>query len=880
MFCAPALGSLLAVHSNNVMAHVGLQMRNSLIDAIYRKSLRLSPAARQSASTGQIVNMFSADTRQLQAFLFFLNNCVAAPFQIVAALVLIYYQVGYSMFVGVAMMIVIAPLNVGFFQTMAALRRKKLFITDSRVNLMNEILAGIRIIKYYAWELAFETKITGIRAQELLILKYIAYVVAFGFTLVFLSVPIIQPVLVFYTYTRLGNDLTAATAFTTIAYFNIMQLPFAFLPMGLAQYSQSLVSTKRLADYFSQEELDPYLIRDKEEYNDKVKAANQEDKDGSTAGIIADDVIIAMHKADLFWLNIDQRGKDDSNAVIITHGSELLLRKDQDESDAYKIQDHVLSDPTPGDVILYREPVLNRSAYTLMNMNLQIKKGMLVAVAGSVGCGKSSFLAALLGELNLRKKNESSQQDNLDGVDISTSGSVYVEKGTSIAYCNQQPWVLNDTVKGNILFGDEYDEERFDRAVHAANLEDDIRVLQGGVETEIGEKGINLSGGQKARVQLARAVYKQADLYLLDDPLSAVDAHVGEHLFNECILKELKGKTRVLVTHHVHLLPQCDYIIILEDGKIKANGTYNELSHSGIDLHNIMNTSQAGGDDEESIVVVDQVEVDVRSSTNKDMRSMSRDSQDSGASTRKSRKQRSSSEASTGSTSKMVEKAELSVAQSKAEERHKDTRTSKLTTLEERKLGDVQSQTYFYYLRAGGALWIFGALLWQTGGQGIEIFSKFWLTMWAAESVEKEEDGEVMTSSRNLYYINYYATFAMLSLACYFFRSLLMAQHRVKSAAVLHMDLLRSITSAPVWFFDVTPLGRILNRFSSDMSIVDEDLTQTINQLINSMYACFGAAAAICAATKGTFGIMLIFLIYFYYQVSIVSTTRLSLLRR
>ena len=129
---------------------------------------------------------------------------------------------------------------------------------------------------------------------------------------------------------------------------------------------------------------------------------------------------------------------------------------------------------------------------------------------------------------------------------------------------------------------------RFDEALHATSLDEDVAILPGGVLTEIGERGINLSGGQRAIVALARAVYRNADVYLLDDPLSAVDAHVGQHIFSRCIQESLAGKTRVLVTHHVHLLSQCDSIIVLEEGRVKVSGTYDEICNSGIDLESII----------------------------------------------------------------------------------------------------------------------------------------------------------------------------------------------------------------------------------------------------------------------------------------------------
>ena len=170
----------------------------------------------------------------------------------------------------------------------------------------------------------------------------------------------------------------------------------------------------------------------------------------------------------------------------------------------------------------------------------------MMYLLGPVGSGKSSLLCALLGELHRHKGK------------VSMTGTV--------AYCDQRSWINNDTVEGNILLGLPYNEEKLNHAIYAACLDDDIKVLSGGLKTQIGEKGVNLSGGQKARVSFARAVYADSDLYLLDDPLSAVDAHVGQFLFRETICNILKSKTRIMVTHQVQYLPYCDQIIALRDG--------------------------------------------------------------------------------------------------------------------------------------------------------------------------------------------------------------------------------------------------------------------------------------------------------------------------
>jgi ATP-binding cassette subfamily C (CFTR/MRP) protein 1 len=196
---------------------------------------------------------------------------------------------------------------------------------------------------------------------------------------------------------------------------------------------------------------------------------------------------------------------------------------------------------------------------TLRNINLRVDQGNCFAIVGSVGCGKSSLLSAFLGEM-----------DKISGR-VNTVGK--------IAYVPQQAWIQNATLQENILFGKSLDQARYDRIVEACALKPDFDILPGGDQTEIGEKGINLSGGQKQRVSLARAVYNDADIYFLDDPLSAVDSHVGKHIFDNVIGPSgiLGRKTRLLVTHGITYLPEVDNIVVMKDGEVTESGTYKEL---------------------------------------------------------------------------------------------------------------------------------------------------------------------------------------------------------------------------------------------------------------------------------------------------------------
>ena len=348
----------------------------------------------------------------------------------------------------------------------------------------------------------------------------------------------------------------------------------------------------------------------------------------------------------------------------------------------------------------------------------------------------------------------------------------------------------------------------------ACNLNEDIAILPGGLETEIGERGINLSGGQKARVALARAVYRDADVYLLDDPLSAVDAHVGQWLFSECLVKHLAGKTRVLVTHQVHLLNQCDMVVVLVDGELKAVGSFEELvNRTDINIDDILGVNR-----------------------------------DSSASMSK--------ENSTGSLSAIASSfeeqethkpAELSEsdAQVPAEEDASppaavDAETllvTKLIEMEEKSLGSVPYSAYSYYIRAGGLEFFFIAMVFAFGSQGFSLLATFWLSHWGQVSADAaiHVPPKPLSGSENILYLDTYALLTMAGVVLVVARSVALVQLRLGSSLKLHNQLLRSTLKAPVAFFgkgtvsllvflvnflwqllvDVTPLGRVLNRFSS-----------------------------------------------------------------
>lgn len=692
------------------------------------------------------------------------------------------------------------------FSVVSKMRRKVLKYSDLRVKMMNEILTGVRIIKFYAWEKPFGKEVGRLRQKELEALTKLAYTTAVGFSIILLSTPIIQPIIVFLTYVNIQDEpLSASTAFTTVALFNIMRFPFAFMPMGLLQYIQSKISLKRLERYLALPELQKYVEDckhpDTPDDSPLAKSGSITIKEGNFSWIDPE-------APEIKPVQDEKPKKDKKKKRSSSRRGSTKGMSDENESSVDASRKSLQSNMS----LTSTESGSKPGGITLQDINCEIETGSLVAVVGSVGSGKSSFLSAILGEME------------------SIGGSkVYIPRNSEekemhgyASYCTQSPWVVNNTLRGNILFGREYDEERYEEVLECCALLDDIAILPAGDMTEIGERGINLSGGQKARVSLARAMYaKQTRLLLLDDPLSAVDSHVGQHIFSKAITGDIsKGVTRILVTHHVHVLSRCDKVVVFDHGRIKHQGTYQDLIDSGVDFAGAVDVSKLKKS-EEKVALPEDKEVE----------------QVAIATTKKGPNE---------------DKAE----QKKA--------GAQLVKDEEREEGDVATQAYTRYAKAGGLFLAILVFVVQGLGRGFEIGASFWLAFWADEMIKANVKGEPLSDAKVSFYIGIYALLGFLGICGLGGRGIAIAKHRLRASRKLHDGLTDAVLRAPVAFFDVTPIGRVLNRFAADMDKLDLELTQTVSQGVSTVFSVLGALGAIVAATKGTFLIALIPLGYTY----------------
>uniref|UniRef100_A0A8B9FIS4 Canalicular multispecific organic anion transporter 2 n=1 Tax=Amazona collaria TaxID=241587 RepID=A0A8B9FIS4_9PSIT len=453
---------------------------------------------------------------------------------------------------------------------------------------------------------------------------------------------------------------------------------------------------------------------------------------------------------------------------------------------------------------------------SLKDINLLVPSGALVAVVGHVGCGKSSLVSALLGEM-----------EKLEG-EVAVKGSV--------AYVPQQAWIQNATLKDNILFGQAPNEQKYQNVLEACALKTDLEVLPGGDQTEIGEKGINLSGGQRQRVSLARAVYSNSDIYLLDDPLSAVDSHVAKHIFDKVIGPDgvLKGKTRILVTHGISFLPQVDHIVVLGDGKISEMGSYQDL----------LKQNKAFAEFLRNYALDEDIEEDEPTGTELLFLTTS------------------SLHIQRGGTSTYG--CEVCVFYT-VQTLDCGSCTNHLCCV----ILQVKLTVFWQYMKAVGPVTSLVICFLYCCQNAAAIGANVWLSDWTNEPVINE------TQHNTTMRIGVYAALGLLQGLIVLISSFTLAMGGISAARSLHTALLENKFHTPQSFYDTTPTGRIINRFSKDIYVIDEVIPPTIVMFFGTFFSSLSTMIVIIASTP-LFAVVIVPLaiLYFFVQRFYVATSR------
>ncbi|KAF9108264.1 hypothetical protein BGX29_001994 [Mortierella sp. GBA35] len=776
MFFASVLSAFCIGQYYQTAINVGVEIRTALVAMVYRKSLRLSNAAKQSNTAGEISNHMSVDAERWLHAVTSLPMLVSIPYEIALALWLLYNQIGWSIFVGLVFIVVLISTQGFIAKAYMQAKIKKMEAADHRMRLMNEILAGIKIVKLYGWEDSFKQRVTTYRDQELVNLRFFGKLQVFMSTM-FQSLPMVASLISFSVYATAGGpdfgpgEITPQRIFVAISLFGLLAKPIGLTAGMMNESASALVSTRRIEKFLLAEEIsgsNTELIR---QMPDDPNVPIVEIKDGVFA-----------------W---DPEGHEgDSEAKAKANKESAHEDKDALEEKAASKKD--------------RGP-------TLTNINLEFKRGELAAVVGRVGQGKSSLLNAIIGDMYKHQ------------------GSVRVYG--RIAYVPQQAWILNATVRDNILFGNTFDQAQYDIVLMACGLLPDIAMLPAGDMTEIGERGINLSGGQKQRVSLARAAYDDADLYLLDDPLSAVDAHVAQHLWKSLLGPNglLKDKTRVLVTHAVQFLGDTNRIVVLKDGQVSETGQYQEL----------MDARQA------FYQLIKEYSVNHHHKKRKENEGIAEDD----------------AELETDDSTQDGDEAEPEAVFVKDDK-------GELVAEEQMAVGGVLGHVYIKYIKAASYKYALTVVAMHGIVQAIQIGSNVWLKFWVTNSAS----GSLTLSGYLGIYAAFIVAFVVLSAIVTYFAMVLAI---VRAARRLHERLLDRVLRLPMSFFDITPLGRIVNRFSSDVLSVDEMIPWNVFHTVICTFSVLATIIVIAMNTPIFLAVVpFLVIIYAFVQVYYIRSSR------
>ncbi|XP_033175557.1 multidrug resistance-associated protein 4 isoform X2 [Bombus impatiens] len=789
------------------------------IKRIFPSALRLSKTALGETAPGKVVNLVANDVNRFDLVSIFIHHMWSAPLSTLIIAYFLYIEAGYAGLIGIAAVFVVVPIQSYTGKLSSKFRLQTAIKTDERVRLMDEIISGVQVIKMYAWEKPFCALIETARKLELQVVTKSAYIrgIYMTFNLFTTRMALFCTLISMLLF---GDELSIDKVFVFSSYFNILAHTMSgMFVRGFAEIAECLVAVRRLQHFLMYEEFQDsghILSNFTTSINGSINSISKYASNKTSKPDIPyiDDEIDGYENLD------DSSEKRRHNGLVVV-ASDLL------KNTANMIGEKKPFPTTNQETYAVKMSHLtakweaSQSENTLEDVNLEIQKGKIYAIIGMVGAGKSSFLSAILGEIEV------------------TGGHVKVNG--SLSYAGQEAWVFGSTVRQNILFGQPYDRQLYQKVVKACSLQRDFKQFPQGDQTVVGERGSSLSGGQKARINLARSLYRQADIYLLDDPLSAVDTHVSKHLFEECIQRYLAGKTRILATHQLQYVKNVDAIILIEQGKVTVFSQFQDLLSQRPEYAELLAAESESIED---------------SSLEKS--SMKR--QFSSSSTRSR-----TPEASSGGT----------------DDEEEDENSEKFNDgLEGTSRGVVKGPIFIKYFQTGANLCLACmVLLFFICTQFMASLNDYFVPILVNEEetrhyyiAQAKLNATNNTSIENLdissmYSSMYIYTAIIVGLFCIgITRSLTFYKVCILCSQKLHDMAFSALIRTGMRFFDTNPSGRILNRFSKDMGAIDELLPKAILDAGQICMMMFGSLAVSCIINP-LFLIPIVFLGTVFYWI-------------
>ncbi|XP_011944055.1 PREDICTED: ATP-binding cassette sub-family C member 8 isoform X7 [Cercocebus atys] len=822
LFLALLLQRTFLQASYYVAIETGINLRGAIQTKIYNKIMHLSTSnlSMGEMTAGQICNLVAIDTNQLMWFFFLCPNLWAMPVQIIVGVILLYYILGVSALIGAAVIILLAPVQYFVATKLSQAQRSTLEYSNERLKQTNEMLRGIKLLKLYAWENIFRTRVETTRRKEMTSLRAFAIYTSIS---IFMNtaIPIAAVLITFVGHVSFFKeaDFSPSVAFASLSLFHILVTPLFLLSSVVRSTVKALVSVQKLSEFLSSAEIREEQCAPREPTAQGPASKYQAVEEGlpSLHSSQPSGSSPPNHPQPLKVVNRKRPAREDCWGL--TGPLQSLVPSGEGDADNSCVQ-------ITGGYFTWTPDGIP----TLSNITIRIPRGQLTMIVGQVGCGKSSLLLAALGEMQKVSGAVfwcSSLPDSETGEDPSpereTATGSDIRKRGPVAYASQKPWLLNATVEENIIFESPFNKQRYKMVIEACSLQPDIDILPHGDQTQIGERGINLSGGQRQRISVARALYQHANVVFLDDPFSALDIHLSDHLMQAGILELLRDdkRTVVLVTHKLQYLPHADWIIAMKDGTIQREGTLKDFQRSECQLFEHWKTLMNRQDQElEKETVTERKATEPPQGLSRTMSSRDGLLQDE-------------------------EEEEEEAAES-------DEDDNLSSVLHQR--AEIPWGACAKYLSSAGILLLSLLVFSQLLKHMVLVAIDYWLAKWTDSALTLTPAVRNCSLSQECsldqtVYAMVFTVLCSLGIVLCLVTSVTVEWTGLKVAKRLHRSLLNRIILAPMRFFETTPLGSILNRFSSDCNTIDQHIPSTLECLSRSTLLCVSALAVISYVT-------------------------------